>query len=183
MENLGLGLPAYAKKTIESVQKVRNRIEHHLYDHREEDEAIIGELLKFIMYFIEFVLHRKLDGQIDDGVLREIIRLKFDYEERRGLAEFRFHEWLCTAWPNWKGAEGDIPEEFGGVCQCPECAQDWLVIGWHDKPFCFHCNLTIDADECEHYGRTFLLKNGCDCGAYAIGVGGASISRARGARP
>jgi hypothetical protein len=172
LENLGLGLPAYAKKTIESVQKVRNRIEHHTYDHSEEDEAIIGELLKFIMYFVEFVLHRKLDGQIDDKILREIIRLKFDYDERCGLAESRFHEWLRTKWPDWKGEEGDVPEEFGGTYQCPECVQDWLVIGWHDVPFCFYCNSTIDADQCQNCGRTFLVKNGCDCDAYEIEEGG-----------
>ena len=102
-----LGVPAYAKKTIESVQRVRNRIEHHTYDHSAEDEAIIGQLLKFIMYFVEFVLHRKLEGQIDDETLREIIRLKFDYDERCGLAESRLHEWLRTVWPDWKGEEGD----------------------------------------------------------------------------
>ena len=28
LENLGFGLPAYEKKTIEDIQKVRNRIEH-----------------------------------------------------------------------------------------------------------------------------------------------------------
>jgi hypothetical protein len=120
------------------------------------------------MYFVEFVLHRKLDGQIDDEILREIIRLKFDYDERCGLAESRLDEWLRTVWPDWKGEQGDIPDEFGGTERCPECGQDSLAIGWHDKPFCFYCNSTINAEECEHCGRTFLVKNGCDCGAYEI---------------
>lgn len=168
LENLGLGILAGAKKIIENIQRVRNRIEHHRYDHSEkEDDAVIAESLKFILYFVEFGLKRKLDDQIDSNLLREIKRRVWEYNERQSLAEFRFHEWLRTVWPDWKEEE-DLPEEFGGTCRCPECAQDWLVIGWHDKPFCFDCNTTIDADECEHCGRTFLVKSGCDCVAYEL---------------
>jgi hypothetical protein len=164
LENLGLGLPSYEKKTIEDVQRVRNRIEHHRYDHGAEDDAIIASSLKF---FIEVVLHRKLDAQIDGETLQEITGRIFDYDERRYLAEYRFREWLRTKWPDLKEEE-DAPEEFRGLHDCPECSQDWLVIGWHDKPFCFYCNSTIDAGECENCGRTFLVKDGCDCGAYEI---------------
>ena len=60
LENLGLGIPAEEKKTIENIQRVRNRIEHHRYDHNEaEDETIIAASLKFILYFVEFELRRK----------------------------------------------------------------------------------------------------------------------------
>ena len=73
LENLGLGLPTYEKKTIEDIQRVRNRIEHHRYDHgAQEDDAIIASSLKFVMYFVEVVLHRKLDAQIDGETLQEI---------------------------------------------------------------------------------------------------------------
>ena len=59
-----------------------------------------------------------------------------------------------------------MPEEFWGLNDCPACDQDKLVIGWHDKPFCFYCNSTIDAAQCESCGRTFLVKEGCDCDAF-----------------
>src|SRR5271169_1509319 len=49
LENLGIGVPAEEKKTIENIQRIRNRIEHHKYDHSEvEDDAIIAASLKFI---------------------------------------------------------------------------------------------------------------------------------------
>ena len=56
LENLGLGIPDEEKKTIENIQRVRNRIEHHRYDHNDkEGDAIIAGSLKFILFFVEFV--------------------------------------------------------------------------------------------------------------------------------
>jgi hypothetical protein len=167
LENLGLGIPDEEKKTIENIQRVRNRIEHHRYDHNEkEDDAIIASSLKFILYFVEFVLDRKLDGDIDGEILRDINHRVFEYNELHGLAQHRFHEWLRSEWPNWDEEKEDIPEEFEGTHSCPECRQDWLVIGWHDKPVCFGCNTTIDADMCEDCGEIFLAKRGCGCGKH-----------------
>jgi hypothetical protein len=86
LENLHLGIPAEEKKIIENIQKVRNRIEHHRYDHSEkEDDAIIAESLKFILYFVEFVLKRKLGDQIDSNILREIDRRVWEYNEWQSL--------------------------------------------------------------------------------------------------
>lgn len=167
LENLGLGIPAEEKKTIENIQKVRNRVEHHRYDHSEEEhEAVIAASLKFILYFVEFVLGRKLDGQIDGKVLREINHRVIEYNEREALADHRLNEWLRLKWPNWKEDDDDMPKEFAGTARCPECRQDWLVIEWHDKPFCFHCNTTIDASVCDDCGETFLIKRGCGCGKH-----------------
>ena len=51
------------------------------------------------MYFVEVVLHRKLDAQIDGETLQEITRRIFDHEERQSLAEYRFRKWLAIlAW-------------------------------------------------------------------------------------
>src|SRR5882724_9839918 len=130
LENLGLGIPDDEKKTIENIQRVRNRIEHHRYDHNEkEDDAIIASSLKFILYFVEFVFERKLEGHIDTKVLRDINHRVFEYNERNGLAEHRFHEWVRQQWPGWDEEKEDTPDEFGGTHRCPECRQDWLVIG------------------------------------------------------
>ncbi len=167
LENLGLGIPAEERKIIEDIQRIRNRIEHHRYDHKErEDDAIIASSLKFILYFVEFVFERKLEGHIDPKVLRNINHRVFEYNERNGLAEHRFHEWVKKEWPAWKEEEGDIPEEFGGTLPCPECRQDWLVMGYHDKPVCFHCNMAIDAESCEDCGETFIVGESCGCGKH-----------------
>jgi hypothetical protein len=51
LENLGLGIPTEEKKTIENIQRIRNRIEHQRYDHSEtEDSITIAASLKFILY-------------------------------------------------------------------------------------------------------------------------------------
>jgi hypothetical protein len=168
LENLGIGIPAEEKRTIENIQRVRNRIEHHRYDHSEvEHDVIIAASLKFILYFIEFELQRKLEGHIDGTILRDISRRVFEYNESNALAEHRFNEWAHTQWPDWKEEEEDTPEEFGGTLPCPECRQNWLVMGYHEKPFCFHCNTSIDdANECEDCGEVFVVKRGCQCGKY-----------------
>ena len=167
LENLGLGIPAEEKETIENIQRVRNRIEHHRYDHNEkEDDAVIAASLKFILFFVEFVFERKLDGVIDAKLLRDINQRVFDYNESRGLAEHRFNQWAKTEWPDWNEEEEDIPEEFGGTLRCPECRQDWLVMGYHDKPVCFWCNTSVDANCCEDCGDVFIVGENCDCGKY-----------------
>jgi hypothetical protein len=168
LENLGLGIPDEERKTIESIQRVRNRIEHHRYDHNEkEDDAIIASSLKFILYFVEFIFERKLDGYIDQQILRDINRRVFEYKESQGLAEHRFNEWARKEWPSWNEEKEDIPEEFGGTMRCPECQQDWLVMGYHDKPICFHCNTDIDADCCEDCGEVFVVGESCRCGKHS----------------
>ncbi|WP_156042126.1 hypothetical protein [Bradyrhizobium sp. URHD0069] len=167
LENLGLGIPDEEKRTIENIQRVRNRIEHHRYDHNEkEDNAIIASSLKFILYFVEFVLERKLDGDIDGKILRDICRRVFEYSESYGLAQHRFHEWLRSEWPDGDEEKEDNPEEFEGTHRCPECRQDWLVIGWHDKPVCFGCNMTINVDMCDDCGDVFIIGESCDCGKH-----------------
>lgn len=167
LENLGLGIPADERKTIESIQRIRNRIEHHRYDHSEgEDDAIIAASLKFILYFVEFVLERRLDGHIDGKVLRDINSRVIEYNERQALARHRLDEWLRAEWPEWREEEEDTPAAFPGTDRCPECRQDWLVMRRGAKPFCFGCNMTIDAGLCEDCGETFIIRDGCGCGTH-----------------
>ncbi len=167
LENLGLGIPDEEKKAIENIQRVRNRIEHHRYDHNEkEDDAIIAASLKFILFFVEFVFERKLDEKIDPKVLRDINRRVFEYNESYSLAEHRLNQWAKKEWPAWTEEEEDLPEEFGGTMRCPECRQDWLVMGYHDKPVCFWCNTSVDAHCCEDCGEVFIVGENCGCGKY-----------------
>jgi hypothetical protein len=167
LENLGIGVPDEEKKTIENIQRVRNRIEHHRYDNNEkEDDAIIAASLKFILFFVEFVFQRKLDDKINPKVLRDINRRIFEHNESYSLAEHRLNQWAKKEWPDWNQEEDDIPEEFGGTLPCPECRQDWLVMGYHDKPVCFWCNTSIDACCCEDCGVVFIVGESCGCGKY-----------------
>jgi hypothetical protein len=89
-----------------------------------------------------------------------------EYNERYGLAEYRFREWAKKTWPDWNEEREDSPPEFGGTLPCPECRQEWLVIGYHDSPVCFYCNTAVDAEDCDECGEAFLKKRGCGCGKY-----------------
>jgi hypothetical protein len=130
LENLGLGIAGEQKEIIERIQRVRNRIEHHRYDHNQaEDDAIIGASLKFILYFVELVLERKLEEHIDGEVLRNINARVLEYNEREGLADFRLTKWLKKECPEWNEEENDMPDEFPGTDYCPECRHAFLVIG------------------------------------------------------
>jgi hypothetical protein len=176
LENLGLGIPKEEKETIENIQKIRNRIEHHRYDHKEaEHDAIIAASLKFILYFVEMVLRTNLETQIDGEVLRNINARVIEYRERQGLADFRFEEWCTTKWPEWDREKEDIPPEFPGTDICPECRQAYLIIGYHDKPVCFYCNTTIDAANCEECGETFLVPRGCGFGTHKAADDGGKL--------
>ncbi|WP_155845419.1 hypothetical protein [Chitinilyticum aquatile] len=57
LDNLGLGLFKQSREVIEKMQGRRNRIEHHRYDHKEEDEQTLSESLAFILFFVDEVLN------------------------------------------------------------------------------------------------------------------------------
>jgi hypothetical protein len=154
-------LPKEQRLIIEKIQQRRNRIEHHRYDHREEDETIIAESLKFILFFVDEVLRRKLDLDIDPALLREIQGIVFEHNELYSVAMHRLEIWMKDEWPSWNDKENDTPEEFGGTVDCPVCRQTFLVIGYHERPFCFHCNASVQAEECEDCGTTHLVSEGC----------------------
>lgn len=161
LENLGLGLPKQPQEVIERIQKRRNRIEHHRYEHKDEDETIISESLAFILFFADGVLKTKLENDVSPEILRTIQSLVYDHQDRYWLAMYRLEQWMYETWPNWNNEESVIPDEFGGTLDCPICRQSYLVIGYHDKPLCFHCNTSIDAAECDDCGRTYLASEGC----------------------
>ncbi len=159
LENIGSKLPDDQKKIVEKIQSRRNRIEHHRHDYKEaEDENIIAEALKFIFYFTEFVLETRLEDHIDHALIRPMKQRVMQYNELQAVAEFRFETWATNQWPKWEKTVEDIPDEFEGTYDCPECRQSWLVIGYHPKPFCFWCNVPVDTKICENCGITYLVK-------------------------
>lgn len=161
LDNLGLGLHKQPREVIERIQKRRNSIEHHRYDHKEEDEVIISESLAFILFFADSVLKVRLENDIPTETLREIHGLVYDRRDLYWIAMHRLESWMHETWPEWNDEESDTPDEFDGTLDCPVCRQEYLVMRLHDKPFCFHCNTTIDAAECENCGRTYLTNKGC----------------------
>lgn len=70
LRNLGLGMPLEQQKVIETIQKRRNRIEHHRYDQQSEDEKIIAESLSFVLLFTNLELRAKLEDDIPPETLR-----------------------------------------------------------------------------------------------------------------
>jgi len=163
-DNLGVPFPKEHRDTIESIQRIRNRIEHHQYDHEaKSDEAIIAASLKFILYFIEFTLQRKPSADIEATLLRDITKRVLEYDEQSVLAEHRIEKWLSETWPNWNQSIEDTPEEFEGTLPCPECSQEWLVIKDVQEPFCFWCGTSIDAVECHDCGLVFRSDQKCNC--------------------
>lgn len=161
LRNLGLGMPPEQQRVIETIQKRRNRIEHHRYDHQEEDDKIIAESLSFILLFTELELRAKLEEDIQADTLREIQRIAFPYDQRYWIAMHRLETWMHERWPEWDESVSDSPEDFVGTTDCPICRNEWLLIGHHDKPFCFHCNTSVDAGECDRCGRSFLVGQPC----------------------
>jgi hypothetical protein len=156
LENLGLGLPNHPREAIERLQKRRNRIEHHRYDQKDEDESVISEALTFIMFFVEGVLGVKLEDDVPPEILRAIQGLVFDRQDRDWIARYRLELWEQKTWPEWNVEVEDSPAAFEGTDNCPMCRQDYLIIGHHQQPFCFYCNTSIDAVSCEDCGRTRL---------------------------
>jgi len=161
LENLNLGLPNDQQLVIEKIQKRRNRIEHHRYDHKGEDDSIIAGSLQFILFFVDDVLKKKLESDIEDDLYREIQNVIFAHKELDQLARYRLERWMKETWKDWDEETADTPDDFYGTLDCPICRQSYIVIGYHKKPFCFRCNTSVDAEQCENCGATHLAIDGC----------------------
>lgn len=115
LENLGLGLPKQQRAVIENIQRRRNRIEHHRYDQKKEDEVVIAESLQFILFFVDDVLRENLEAAIPGETLREIQRIVYERDELYWIAMHRLERWMHETWPDWRGGQGDTPEDFAGT--------------------------------------------------------------------
>jgi hypothetical protein len=166
LDNLGLPIPDEEKNVIEKIQRRRNRIEHHRYDRSADDGVILGEALKFITFFVEEILEEKLSEHLDSEILQQVKSIVFKYAELQSLAHFRLEKWLKESFPDWDPLQHDMPDEFIGTLQCPECRQEFLVISGLEKPFCFFCNEPVDAVECSECGEVHRSDEPCSCDIY-----------------
>lgn len=168
LENLGRKLPDDQVESVKNLQRIRNRIEHHRYDHNaKEDNLLINECLRVILFHVEFSLGRRLADDLGSELFTVLQARVLEFNEMMGLAEHRLNEWMQERFPDWGGPEhSDTPGEFRGTHDCPACMKSWLVIGYGlPEPFCFLCNTGIDAASCENCGRTYMMGDGC-CGPF-----------------
>jgi hypothetical protein len=125
-ENLKIRMPREQLAAVERIQRIRNRIEHHRYDHNEKQhDLIIAEALKVVLFFNEFILRERLGAELFSRMQHRVV----ERAEREGLANHRLDEWMKKQWPEWHGAAEDMPEEFSGALDCPLCRHSFFC-GW-----------------------------------------------------
>lgn len=81
-------------------------MEHHRYDHKEEDDEILSESFAFILFFVDGVLKGKLERDVLPETLREIQRfevgsLEPKYLIRLLLQRKREIRWLLLSKAHW----------------------------------------------------------------------------------
>lgn len=163
LENLNLGIPDEQEAILRKIQKRRNRIEHHRYDKKQEDEKIIAESLKFILFFVEEILQERLDNDIQANLIVNIQNVILDYYERHGIVHKRIEKYIQSKWPEWEPCTMDLPEDFEGTLECPVCQYESLVFEQGQHPFCFWCNTRVEVTECETCGVTYLTEEEHEC--------------------
>lgn len=161
LENLKLGIPEDQAKAVRNLQFKRNSIEHHRYDHQDEDRELISQALRFILYFMEFQLNQQPERLIEPELLSDIRELVEDYNERYAIADLRLESWMKEKWPSWNPEVEDTPNEFIGVSDCPQCRNEYLVMEQKGQPYCFWCCIEVPAEDCEICGRTKLIDVPC----------------------
>ncbi len=163
LENLKLSLPEEPIKVIKKIQKRRNQIEHYRYDRKEEDEKVISECFKFVLFFVESILEERLCDDIDTEQLQSIQAIVLKYNERTNIAEIRLEKWLQKQWPDWDPESMELPAEFSGTLECPQCKFETLIFDEKNYPYCFWCNSTINIVECESCRETYKLDDEHQC--------------------
>ncbi|MEI9930408.1 MAG: hypothetical protein WDM89_07595 [Rhizomicrobium sp.] len=124
---------------------------------------IIADSFKFILFFVEDELKRELRTSIADSALQSIRAAIYKRNELEAIADRRLNDWMKDSWPEWDEKIEDTPEQFSGTDDCPVCRESYLVMGYHETSFCFHCNASVPAKQCEGCGATFLANEGCHC--------------------
>ncbi|NIC06313.1 hypothetical protein [Billgrantia bachuensis] len=161
LENLKMKIPEDQAKTIRNLQAKRNEIEHHRYDHQDEDHELISQALRFSLYFMEFQLGQQPESLFESTLLEDIRELVEDYNERYAIADHRLESWIKEEWPSWDPEVEDSPEEFIGVDTCPKCRHEYLVMEQKGAPYCFWCCREVPAEYCERCYATKICDVPC----------------------
>lgn len=161
LENLQLDLPDEQAEVIHSLQSKRNRIEHHGYQHTNENRELITEALKFTLYFMKFQLKKPPAEYLEPKLLKEILFTLENSHDWDALADHHLESWLGKKWPSWDRDLENKPAEFSGTDTCPKCRNDYLVMGHMDKPYCFWCCSEVLAEYCDFCGEIKIIGDSC----------------------
>jgi hypothetical protein len=154
LDQLGFELPPTTLSLIRSLQTRRDQIKHS-YDLHPEDEALIKETLIFALEFMGTVLVVQIEQALPAEMLRQVQCQIFTRKERYQVAQRRLSQWMNSTWPT--GDSGN----FAGTYDCPTCRLDFLVIGHHERPFCFSCAASVEAAICRRCCQTYQQEKGC----------------------
>ena len=159
-KNLGVNLDTDDRKTIEELQKRRNRIEHHHYNEDENDSLVIGKSLRFVYFFMKKHLDDTLESHLDNETYNKVREIILKYEERLEEAKQVVNK-LTT--PVTKDDLCGMPSS----ANCPECGHDTVVIGGEKNNYCYFCLEEQDispCDSCDWYFPSDELNdlNHCD---------------------
>lgn len=143
--NLRVELPQEYVKILGDLQRRRNTIEHHRFSPDASHRQVLGEALKFIVYFLKEHLDEDVEDHLPPELFSQVKELIFEYEElmRRAKAS------LEAACSRFSPKEQSLLET--GVC--PECGNETVLIGAGDEPFCHFCQGTVSVRRCQECGQ------------------------------
>lgn len=128
----GILLPKNTKDTLQTCQKLRNRIEHFEFQLNEaEARGIVGRLLSFIFEFSKS--HLKLD-------LEKEFRENRTWDTLIEIYEFRQAQSVAI---QKRLSEQEIPSR-----DCPSCGEDTFTLENEECQLCGHRESLIECDSC-----------------------------------
>lgn len=153
LKNLGLIFDAQEEKSLKSLKRMRNCIEHHKLNSKKEDlENYIAKAYKFLDKFLNEELDLELNKKIGKENYSEINKLIYTYDERIKQAEMKMESiFLNSKHP------GDHEE---GVC--PSCYENTVLLPDPTKTkghaYCYFCNLNLTYTNCVHCNSFIIFK-------------------------
>ena len=143
--NLQVELPHEYVKILSDLQRRRNTIEHHRFSPDASHRQVLGEALKFIVYFLKDHLDEDIEDHLPADHFSQVKELILEYEEliRRAQASL---ESVCH---RFSPKEQSLLE----TGTCPECGNNTVLIGASDEPFCHFCQETVSVRRCQECGE------------------------------
>lgn len=148
LSNLGVKLTKEETSDIITLQKQRNRIEHHRFERDAAHPEMVGQALKFLYNFLPKHLETTLEEHLTADEFRKVRSLILSYDEL--LAEAEREVESQTA----KVSKGDAIRDAHQI-ECPECGHFTLVVNSDRGDFCFFCHSEQEVEQCSHCGEYY----------------------------
>jgi len=145
--NLDVELPQQYVTILKDLQRRRNTIEHHRFLPDTSHRQVLGEALKFIVYFLREHLDEDVEDHLQPELFAQVRELIFEYEELLERAKASMDA-ACNRFD---------PKEQGQfeTATCPQCRNPTVLIGPTGEPFCHFCNAIVTVRLCEECGGYF----------------------------